>query len=89
MFLNKFFHLISEFLLALFTFQVMPVNPVIAPLSLGNGVQVSSANFPNNVATNKPTLTKISAVDVSDEEGNINFFSINIFNAFMFVLYFF
>jgi hypothetical protein len=66
----------------------MPVNPVVAPLSLGNGVQVSSANLPTNVATNKPTLTKISAVDVCDEEGD-NFLSINIFNDFMFAFYFF
>ena len=49
----------------------MPVNPVVAPLSLGNGVQISSTTLPNNVGSNKPTLTKISAVDVCDEEGNL------------------
>jgi len=54
----------------------MPVNPVVAPLSLGNGVQISSTTLPNNVGSNKPTLTKISAVDVCDEEGNfIDMFS--------------
>jgi hypothetical protein len=52
----------------------MPVNPVVASLSLGNGVQVSSTNPPTNTGTNKPTLTKISAIDVCDEEGNSELF---------------
>ena len=55
----------------------MPVNPVVVPVSLGNGASslpVSSSSPPINNGTNKPSLTKISAVDVCDEEGSFNLF---------------
>lgn len=49
----------------------MPVNPVVIPVSFGNGttnLSVSSTSVPTNVGTIKPILTKTSAIDVCDEE---------------------
>lgn len=51
----------------------MPVNPVVVHESFGNGASslpVSSTSLPIISGTSKPSLTKISAVDVCDEEGN-------------------
>lgn len=60
----------------------MPVNPVVIPVSFGNGttnLSVSSTSVPTNVGTIKPILTKTSAIDVCDEEGNVLFvFSLTV-----------
>ena len=44
----------------------MPLNSTVVPFPLSvNGID----HPPVNLSTNKPSLTKISAVDIQDEEG--------------------
>ena len=50
----------------------MPGNPLIVPVPLGNGANslpASSTSLPISSGNLKPSLTKISAIDVCDEEG--------------------